>query len=74
MARQIGDLSHALSAGVALARRLVGKQLVVFLDYDGTLTAIRDRLRQAATLPLEVAPAGRGWGHLHVSWRNTDAP
>ena len=47
MARQIGDLPHALSAGVALARRFVGKQLVVFLDYDGTLTAIRDRPEDA---------------------------
>ena len=43
MARQIGDLPHALGEGEALARRFVGKQLAVFLDYDGTLTPIRDR-------------------------------
>ncbi len=47
MARQIGDLPHALSAGEALTRRFVNKQLAVFLDYDGTLTPIRDRPEEA---------------------------
>ena len=36
MARQIGDLPHALGEGEALARRFAGKQLAVFLDYSGT--------------------------------------
>ncbi|HEY7127852.1 MAG TPA: trehalose-phosphatase [Ktedonobacterales bacterium] len=47
MARQIGDLPHALDEDVALTRRLVGKRLAVFLDYDGTLTPIRDRPEEA---------------------------
>jgi len=45
MARQIGDLPHAL--GEALARRFAGKRSAVFLDYDGTLTPIRDRPQDA---------------------------
>ena len=47
MERQIGDLPHALGEGEALARRFVGKQPAVFLDYDGTLTPIRDRPQDA---------------------------
>ena len=46
MARQIGDLPNAL-AGEALAQRLAGKRQAVFLDYDGTLTPIRDRPQDA---------------------------
>jgi trehalose-phosphatase len=47
MASQIGDLPHALGKDEALARRFVGKQLAVFLDYDGTLAPIRDRPEEA---------------------------
>lgn len=47
MARQIGDLPHALDEGKALARRFAGKQPAVFLDYDGTLTPIVDRPEDA---------------------------
>src|SRR5436305_239253 len=47
MARQIGDLPHALGEWKTLARRFVGKRSAVFLDYDGTLTPIRDRPEDA---------------------------
>src|SRR5258707_7903459 len=47
MARQIGDLPNALDDGETLARRFAGKRLAVFLDYDGTLTPIRDRPQDA---------------------------
>ncbi len=47
MVKQIGDLPHALDAGEALAQRFAGKQPAVFLDYDGTLTPIRDRPEDA---------------------------
>src|SRR2546421_1775831 len=47
MARHIGDLPHALGEGEALARRFAGKRSAVFLDYDGTLTPIRDRPQDA---------------------------
>src|SRR6184192_829915 len=47
MARQISDLPHALGEGEAPVRRFAGKQPVVFLDYDGTLTPIRDRPQDA---------------------------
>src|SRR5438270_8273953 len=47
MKRQISDLPHALGEGEALARRFIGKQPAVFLDYDGTLTPIRDRPQDA---------------------------
>ena len=47
MERQIGDLPHALGEGEALAQRFAGKQPAVFLDYDGTLTPIRDRPEDA---------------------------
>src|SRR3712207_6461760 len=47
MARQIGDLPHALENGDELARRLAGKRPAVFLDYDGTLTPIVDRPEDA---------------------------
>src|SRR5947209_13170745 len=47
MARQIGDLLHALGEGEALARRFAGKQPAVFPDDDGTLTPTRDRPEDA---------------------------
>src|SRR5256885_12398629 len=47
MARQISDIPHALGEREALERRFVGKQPAVFLDYDGTLTPIRDRPEDA---------------------------
>src|SRR5258708_2626573 len=49
MARQIGTLPNALdeTETTALTGRFAGKQLVVFLDYDGTLTPIRDRPQDA---------------------------
>src|SRR2546430_7940661 len=47
MARQISDIPHALGEREALDRRFVGKQPAVFLDYDGTLTPIRDRPEDA---------------------------
>src|SRR5436189_5233771 len=47
MARQIRDLPYALGEREALARRFVGKQPAVFLDYDGTLTPIRNRPEDA---------------------------
>src|SRR5947209_8323339 len=40
MARQIGDLPHALGESEALAQRFSGKRPAVFLDYDGTLAPI----------------------------------
>src|SRR5436190_21605373 len=48
MARQIGDLPNALDE--ALARRFADKRPAVFLDYDGTLTPIRDRPEDAVIL------------------------
>src|SRR5437899_787729 len=47
MTKQIDNLPHALSEGEELAPRFASKQLVVFLDYDGTLTPIRDRPEDA---------------------------
>lgn len=47
MTNQISDLPHALGEREALGQRLGGKQLAVFLDYDGTLTPIRDRPEDA---------------------------
>lgn len=47
MAKQIGDLPHAISDGELLAQRLEGKTPAVFLDYDGTLTPIVDRPEDA---------------------------
>ncbi len=47
MARQIGDLPHALEDGDRLARNLAGRRPAVFLDYDGTLTPIVDRPEDA---------------------------
>ena len=47
MTRRIGDLPHALTHGAELERRLSGKRLAVFLDYDGTLTPIVDRPEDA---------------------------
>ncbi len=47
MTRQISDLPNAFGEDEALARRFAGKQSAVFLDYDGTLTPIRDRPEEA---------------------------
>src|SRR5438270_13330234 len=47
MERQIGDLPLALGEGGALAQGFAGKRSAVFLDYDGTLTPIRDRPEDA---------------------------
>src|SRR2546421_6769952 len=47
MARQIGDLPNALGESEALAQGFAGKRPAVFLDYDGTLTPIRDRPQDA---------------------------
>ncbi len=47
MARQIGELLNALGETAVLAWHFAGKQLAVFLDYDGTLTPIRDRPEEA---------------------------
>jgi trehalose-phosphatase len=47
MTRQIGAIPNALDKVKALARHFAGKQAVVFLDYDGTLTPIRDRPEEA---------------------------
>ena len=47
MARQIGDLPHALEDGDRLARDMEGRTPAVFLDYDGTLTPIVDRPEDA---------------------------
>ena len=45
--RAIEELENALEQLGALAARLAGKQLAVFLDYDGTLTPIVDRPEDA---------------------------
>jgi trehalose 6-phosphate phosphatase len=47
MAKQIGDLPHALKDSDELVQRLAGKRPAVFLDYDGTLTPIVDRPEDA---------------------------
>ena len=47
MERQIDALPHALGESEALAQRFAGKRTAVFLDYDGTLTPIRDRPEDA---------------------------
>lgn len=47
MAKQIGDLRHALNDRDELDRRLEGQRLAVFLDYDGVLTPIVDRPEDA---------------------------
>jgi trehalose 6-phosphate phosphatase len=47
VARQIGDLPHALEDGDQLVRHLDGRRPAVFLDYDGTLTPIVDRPQDA---------------------------
>src|SRR5256885_14155678 len=47
MARQIGDLPNALREGRVLAHGFAGKRTAVFLDYDRTLTPIRDRPEDA---------------------------
>jgi trehalose 6-phosphate phosphatase len=46
-AASIGELPHALRDGEELTRRLDGRRPAVFLDYDGTLTAIVDRPEDA---------------------------
>src|SRR2546429_10028245 len=47
MTRQINNLPRALREGEALAWRFIGKQPAVSLDYNGTLTPIRDRPQDA---------------------------
>jgi trehalose 6-phosphate phosphatase len=47
VARQIGDLPHALEDSDRLDGDLVGRWPAVFLDYDGTLTPIVDRPEDA---------------------------
>ena len=47
MARNIGDLPHALRHKDELDRHLAGRTPAVFLDYDGTLTPIVDRPEDA---------------------------
>jgi trehalose 6-phosphate phosphatase len=47
VAREIGDLPHALERTDELNGRLEGKRPAVFLDYDGTLTPIVDRPEDA---------------------------
>src|SRR5689334_4980669 len=47
MAMQIGDLPHATDESKELAKRFVDKLPAVFLDYDGTLTPIRERPEDA---------------------------
>src|SRR5438067_11924026 len=47
MARQIDALLHGLGESEALAQRFAGRRSAVFLDYDGTLTPIRDRPEDA---------------------------
>lgn len=44
---RISALPHALRDGQQFARQLDGRQPAVFLDYDGTLTAIVDRPEDA---------------------------
>lgn len=67
MMMKISELPHALDEKSGLAQRFVGKQPAVFLDYDGTLTPIRDRpedavisdsMRKVVRLLAEYAPVG----------------
>jgi trehalose-phosphatase len=51
MAKRIDDLPNALDESKALAKHFANKQLAVFLDYDGTLTPIRDRPEDAVISP-----------------------
>lgn len=43
MPKFISDLPSALQSGDELGRRLAGRRIAVFLDYDGTLTPIVER-------------------------------
>jgi len=45
--RRIGDLANALARRDEIGRRLAGRRLAVFLDYDGTLTPIVSRPEDA---------------------------
>jgi len=47
LARNIGDLPHAVEHKEEVEGRLSGKRLAVFLDYDGVLTPIVDRPEDA---------------------------
>ena len=59
MAKQIGDLPHALRDADQLRLRLGDKLPAVFLDYDGTLTPIVDR-PEDAIISEEMRAAVRG--------------
>src|SRR5436309_3626965 len=58
MERQIGDLPHVLGESEALARCFTGKRPAVFLDYDGTLSPMRDR-PEDAVISDSMREAGR---------------
>src|SRR5918997_2419938 len=47
MAKNIGDLPHALARSDELTRLLDVRRPAVFLDYDGTLTPIMNRPEDA---------------------------
>lgn len=51
MNKSIRGLPFALSRRQALTRRLAGKRIAVFLDYDGTLTRIVDKPEMAVLAP-----------------------
>ncbi len=51
MNKSIHDLPFALSRRQVLSRRLAGKRIAIFLDYDGTLTPIVDRPEMAVLAP-----------------------
>jgi trehalose-6-phosphatase len=55
----IAALPHALRGGDELARQVGGRRPAVFLDYDGTLTAIVDR-PEDAVISVSMRAAVRG--------------
>jgi trehalose-phosphatase len=52
----IGDLRHALRDEGELSRHFAGRRPAVFLDHDGTLTPIVDRLLAEHADELKVTP------------------
>ena len=58
----ISTLPHAIGDGGALAERMAGRRLVVFLDYDGTLTPIVDR-PEDAVISEHMRDVVRGLAH-----------